>query len=277
MTHAMVFTGYDQRGGGVKNKKSKKSKGGASKGGGEEKEEAGPAMVAGSLGGGDSADGLAPIESLTPDLEALIAAGEMSREEARAVASGVSPTVVDMGDQVDKWRVENSWGEKDSRKGYLVMSDEWFTDHMYVEEKEACEEKKPALWVCCTAVVCGVRWCAVRRVVVCTVHGGVYCVLCTVLQLTRPHTCFPLSFFPLILPLHSLLSFFLSILPPQVPGRHRRGVSQRRTQGASPGWAADVAAALGPDGSPRPGCGGGGIQCTLVLVSKCETTVPVHW
>ena len=52
MTHAMVFTGYDQRGGGVKNKKSK---GGASKGGGEEKEEAGPTMVAGSLGGGDTA------------------------------------------------------------------------------------------------------------------------------------------------------------------------------------------------------------------------------
>ena len=181
MTHAMVFTGYDQRGGGVKNKKSKKSKGGASKGGGEEKEEAGPAMVAGSLGGGDSADGLAPIESLTPDLEALIAAGEMTREEARAVASGVSPTVVDMGDQVDKWRVENSWGEKDSRKGYLVMSDEWFTDHMYVEEKEAREEKKPALWVCCTAVVCGVQ-CAVVRggASRCGVYCARRCVLCTV-------------------------------------------------------------------------------------------------
>ena len=34
------------------------------------------------------ASGLAPIESLTPDLEALIAAGEMTREEARAVAFG---------------------------------------------------------------------------------------------------------------------------------------------------------------------------------------------
>jgi hypothetical protein len=35
----------------------------------------------------DSANlGLAPIESLTPDLEALIATGEMTREEARAVA-----------------------------------------------------------------------------------------------------------------------------------------------------------------------------------------------
>ena len=42
-------------------------------------------------GDGDAPDvglGLTPIESLTPDLEALIASGEMTREEARAIAIG---------------------------------------------------------------------------------------------------------------------------------------------------------------------------------------------
>ena len=59
----------------------------------------------------------------------------------------------------------------------------------YVEEKEAREEKKPALCVCCTA------WCAV-----CSVS----CVLCTVHCAAADSSAYvfvPLSFFLSILPL----------------------------------------------------------------------------
>ncbi len=39
---------------------------------------------------------------------------------------------IDIHDGVpDKWRVENSWGEKSGNKGYWTMYDDWFDKHVY--------------------------------------------------------------------------------------------------------------------------------------------------
>lgn len=41
-------------------------------------------------------------------------------------------TGVDLiNDQAEKWKVENSWGEKVGEKGFFVMSDEWMDEYTY--------------------------------------------------------------------------------------------------------------------------------------------------
>ncbi len=38
---------------------------------------------------------------------------------------------LDASGKADKWRVENSWGEKIGDNGYMAMSDAWFDEYMY--------------------------------------------------------------------------------------------------------------------------------------------------
>jgi bleomycin hydrolase len=41
-------------------------------------------------------------------------------------------TGVDVADgQARRWRVENSWGSENGRKGFFVMNDNWFDEHMF--------------------------------------------------------------------------------------------------------------------------------------------------
>jgi bleomycin hydrolase len=35
------------------------------------------------------------------------------------------------GERARRWRVENSWGEEGGRKGFYVMNDNWFDEHMF--------------------------------------------------------------------------------------------------------------------------------------------------
>ncbi len=47
-----------------------------------------------------------------------------------------------------KWKVENSWGDKVGKKGFFIMSDEWFTEHVYdlIVPKKYLTEKQLKLY-----------------------------------------------------------------------------------------------------------------------------------
>jgi bleomycin hydrolase len=31
----------------------------------------------------------------------------------------------------DRWKVENSWGEKNGERGFYIMTDDWFSEYAY--------------------------------------------------------------------------------------------------------------------------------------------------
>lgn len=34
-------------------------------------------------------------------------------------------------EKTTKWRIENSWGDEGGEKGYLAMTDDWFTEFVF--------------------------------------------------------------------------------------------------------------------------------------------------
>lgn len=49
----------------------------------------------------------------------------------------------DQEGEYEKWRVENSWGDDRGNKGYLIMTDEWFSEYVYevvVDKKHVPED-----------------------------------------------------------------------------------------------------------------------------------------
>jgi len=52
--------------------------------------------------------------------------------------TGVDVVESDEGPRTRRWRVENSWGDENGKKGFYVMNDSWFDEHMF----EVAIEKK---------------------------------------------------------------------------------------------------------------------------------------
>lgn len=62
------------------------------------------------------------------DKEQRVRYGESAMNHAMAF---VGVDVADDGTTTNRWRVENSWGDKVADKGYFTMSDDWFTEYVY--------------------------------------------------------------------------------------------------------------------------------------------------
>lgn len=65
------------------------------------------------------------------------------------VSHAMTFTGVDLdGETPTKWKVENSWGDKNGEKGYFTMSDDWMDDYVYevvVHKKYLSDDQKALL------------------------------------------------------------------------------------------------------------------------------------
>lgn len=65
------------------------------------------------------------------------------------VSHAMTFTGVDLdGDTPTKWKVENSWGDKNGEKGYFTMNDNWMDDYVYevvVHKKYLSDDQKALL------------------------------------------------------------------------------------------------------------------------------------
>lgn len=41
------------------------------------------------------------------------------------------PHLQSSSDKAQRWRVENSWGAEHGKAGYVMMTDDWFTEYVY--------------------------------------------------------------------------------------------------------------------------------------------------
>ncbi|MEA2103594.1 MAG: C1 family peptidase [Candidatus Cloacimonadota bacterium] len=74
-------------------------------------------------------------------------AGRLDYGESLMTHAMVFTGVNLINDIPNRWKVENSWGEKNGEKGYFVMSDKWFEEYTYqvvIDKKYLSEELRKA-------------------------------------------------------------------------------------------------------------------------------------
>lgn len=54
-----------------------------------------------------------------------------AEDKPEADEGKVDKTVTTAALKTTKWRVENSWGDADKEKGFLMMTDEWFSEFVF--------------------------------------------------------------------------------------------------------------------------------------------------
>ena len=60
--------------------------------------------------------------------------GKKERLETRRACVSHAMTLTGFNEvdgQIDRWKIENSWGEENGEKGYFVMTQKWFEDYTY--------------------------------------------------------------------------------------------------------------------------------------------------